>query len=77
MNHFSYIAGAIVKCAEDRGVGLDALTLADMQAVEPAITQEVFSVLSRDASVKARMSYGGTAPDRVREQLRFWKEKLK
>jgi argininosuccinate lyase len=48
-----------------------------MQAVEPGITQEVFAVLSLDASVKARMSYGGTAPDRVREQLFFWREKLK
>ena len=35
------------------------------------------AVLPLEASVKARMSYGGTAPDRVREQLRFWKEKLK
>jgi argininosuccinate lyase len=34
-------------------------------------------VLSLEASVKARTSYGGTAPERVREQLKFWKEKLK
>ena len=48
-----------------------------MQAIEPGITQDVFAVLSLDASVNARMSYGGTAPDRVREQLLFWRVKLK
>jgi argininosuccinate lyase len=48
-----------------------------MQKVEPAITQDVFSVLSLEASVQARTSFGGTAPERVREQLRFWKETLK
>ena len=37
----------------------------------------VYNVLSLEASVKARMSFGGTAPDRVREQLFFWREKLK
>jgi argininosuccinate lyase len=51
--------------------------LAEMQAIEPAITQDVFTVLSLEASVKARVSYGGTSPERVREQLKFWKEKLK
>ena len=53
-----------------------AHTLVD-QAVEPGITDEVYKVLSLDASVKARMSFGGTAPDRVREQLFFWREKLR
>jgi len=45
--------------------------------VEPAITEEVYKVLDLDASVAARMSYGGTAPMRIREQLVFWREKLK
>jgi len=59
------------------GVTLAKLPLAEMQAIEPAITQDVYAVLSLEASVKARTSYGGTAPERVREQLKFWKEKLK
>ena len=41
------------------------------------MTAEVHKVLSVEASVASRMSYGGTAPDRVREQIFFWKEKLK
>jgi argininosuccinate lyase len=72
-----HIAGSIVRRAEELNLPLEKLPLAEMQAVEPAITQEVFAVLPLEASVKSRMSYGGTAPDRVREQLRFWKEKLR
>ena len=72
-----HIAGSIVRRAEELGLPLENLPLAEMQKVEPGITKDVFAVLSLEASVKARMSYGGTGPDRVREQLRFWKEKLK
>ena len=46
-----HIAGSIVKLAEDKGVTLDKLPLAEMQTVEPAITDEVFKVLSPEASV--------------------------
>jgi len=72
-----HIAGAIVKQAEDLRLTLDKLPLAEMQAIEPGITEDVYKVLSLESSVKARMSFGGTAPDRVREQLFFWREKLK
>src|SRR5258705_10527756 len=71
-----HIAGAIVKAAEDKGVTLDKLPLADMQAVEPAISAEVFKVLSPEASVNSRMSLGGTAPARVKEQLHHWRSIL-
>ncbi len=72
-----HIAGSIVRRAEELNLPLEKLPLAEMQAVEPAITDAVFAVLPLEASVKARMSFGGTAPDRVREQLHFWREKLK
>ena len=72
-----HIAGSIVRRAEEVGVPLENLSLAEMQKLEPGITKEAMAVLSLEASVKSRVSFGGTAPDRVREQLRFWKEKLK
>jgi argininosuccinate lyase len=72
-----HIAGALVKAAEDKGVGLAALPLAEMQKIEPAITEAVFPILSLESSVNARMSLGGTAPARVREQVHFWREKLR
>ena len=72
-----HIAGSIVKLAEDAGVGLDALTLEQMQSVDPDITADVFKVLSLKSSVNSRISLGGTAPSRVREQLAHWKGLLK
>jgi argininosuccinate lyase len=71
-----HIAGSIVKAAEDAGVALEKLPLTEMQKFEPAITNDVFAVLSLEASVNSRESYGGTAPVRVREQIEFWREKL-
>ena len=71
-----HIAGSIVKRAEALGVTLDKLPLAEMQAVDPDITEDVYKVLSLEASVNSRMSLGGTAPARVREQLAYWRERL-
>ncbi len=58
-----HVTGRLVQLAESRGLDLAALPLADMQAVEPRITGEVFEVLTVDASVRSRMSEGGAAPD--------------
>jgi argininosuccinate lyase len=72
-----HIAGGIVKLAEAKGVTLDKLPLAEMQAIEPGITDEALAALSLEASVNARMSLGGTAPARVKEQIQFWRSHLK
>jgi argininosuccinate lyase len=72
-----HITGSAVKAAEKAGVGLSELPLAELQKLEPRITDKVFAVLTVDASVASRQSYGGTAPARVREQVAAWKEKLK
>ena len=71
-----HIAGTLVAVAETKGVDLADLTLADMQAVEPGITSQVFSVLTVDASVASRVSYGGTAPANVAREAARWLEAL-
>jgi len=71
-----HITGRIVAAASAKGVPLHRLPLADMQAVEPKITDDVFSVLSVDRSVKSRVSYGGTAPKNVKAQAKRWLKKL-
>jgi argininosuccinate lyase len=71
-----HVTGTIVKRAETKGRLLEELSLAEMQAVEPRITKEVFSVLSVDASVRSRTSYGGTAPQNVRKMARRWIKRL-
>jgi argininosuccinate lyase len=70
------ITGKIVARASEAGVALHRLPLAAMQAIEPRITEEVFSVLPVARSVKSRRSFGGTAPGNVRTQARKWLKKL-
>ena len=64
-----HITGAAVKLAEQRGVALDLLSLEDLQGIDTRIGGGVFAALSVDASVAARRSYGGTAPDQVRQRV--------
>ncbi|MDN2568371.1 argininosuccinate lyase [Aquibium sp. A9E412] len=72
-----HVTGRAVALAEERGRPLDRLALADLQAIHPAITDDVFSVLSVASSVRSRTSYGGTAPSEVRRQIRGWRKRLK
>ncbi len=71
-----HVTGRAVAAADERGVDLADLPIAALQEIEPRITEEVFSVLSVEASVASRRSYGGTAPERVREQIARWREIL-
>jgi argininosuccinate lyase len=64
-----HITGRAVKLAETKGCTLDALMLAELQAIDARIDERVYAVLSIDASVASRTSYGGTAPSQVRERI--------
>ncbi len=72
-----HVTGAVVKEAETRGVDLKDLPLDAMQAVEPRITEDIYSVLSVEASVTSRTSFGGTAPGNVKAAVKAAREKLK
>jgi len=67
-----HATGRIVAKAVEQGVALDRLPLSAMQAIEPRITGDVFSVLPVERSVESRVSFGGTAPDNVRAQANEW-----
>ncbi len=71
-----HVTGTIVKLAETQGVLLDALPLDAMQGIEPRITENIYSVLSVENSVKSRTSYGGTAPQNVRKMAQDWLARL-
>jgi argininosuccinate lyase len=71
-----HVTGAIVKLAESKRLGLEALSLADMQGIEPRITDTVFTVLSVENSVASRRSFGGTAPENVADAARKWLKRL-
>ena len=63
------VTGRLVGLAEEKGLSLDGLSLDDMQSVEKGITEAVLEVLGVDNSVISRDSFGGTAPERVRQAV--------
>jgi argininosuccinate lyase len=65
-----HVTGRAVKRAEELGLSLDALPLEELQQVDARIDARVYDVLSVDASVASRTSFGGTAPDNVRAAIR-------
>jgi len=71
-----HVTGTLVAEAEAKGIDLHELTLEDMQKVEPAITKDIYSVLSVESSVKSRTSLGGTSPDNVRAEAQRWRKHL-
>jgi argininosuccinate lyase len=72
-----HVTGKLVAKAAEKNIGLEDLSLAEMQEIEPRIGQEIFAVLGVENSVKSRTSYGGTAPDNVRAQAERWLEALR
>ena len=72
-----HTTGRLVAMAEAKNTDLAGLTLAEMQSVEPGITEEIFGVLTVEASVASRKSYGGTAPSNVAAQAQRWLAALK
>jgi argininosuccinate lyase len=71
-----HVTGSLVARAEAKGVDLPQLSLGEMREVHEGITEDVFGVLGVDNSVRSRTSFGGTAPERVREQIARWREAL-
>ena len=71
-----HVTGSLVALAEDKGIDLHELTLADMQSVHAEITEAVFDVLGVENSVASRTSFGGTAPSEVRKQITAWKDRM-
>jgi len=64
-----HIVGACVKRSEELGVELSALPAAEAAAIHAAVTPEALAALTVEASVASRISYGGTAPERVRQAI--------
>jgi argininosuccinate lyase len=71
-----HLLGQVVRRADELGVSLKELDLADYQAIHPNFGQDVYSVLSFQASVEARDAEGGTAPSAVKNQIERAKKVL-
>ena len=71
-----HVTGTLVAMAEEKGQDLPDLNLKEMKSVHDGIREDVFDVLGVENSVASRTSFGGTSPKRVREQAKYWKERL-
>lgn len=71
-----HVTGQLVSLAEKKKCDLSELSLEEMQEAEPKITRDIYTVLSVEASLASRKSFGGTAPERVKEQAEYWLHKL-
>jgi len=67
-----HVTGQLVALASERNIKLDEIPLADMTGAEARISQDIYNVLSAKNSVNSRTSYGGTAPDNVKQQALRW-----
>lgn len=70
------IVGRAVHLAIERHTTLDALPLADLQTLSPAIAADVYESLTLEGSINARDHFGGTAPVQVKARIQQAKEKL-
>ena len=70
------ITGKAVALAEAKGLELAAVPLQDLQALHAGIHSGVYEVLSLEASLNSRRSYGGTAPAEVKNRIAQWKTEL-
>jgi argininosuccinate lyase len=68
-----HVTGRVVALAESKGCDLADLPLGELQAIHPGITNAVYDVVTVEASVASRKSFGGTAPDEVRRQIAWWR----
>ena len=72
-----HATGRIVAMAAAASLPLHRLDLAELRKVHPGITAEVYDVLTVDASVASRVSFGGTAPANVLKEARRWLDELR
>ena len=63
------VTGTLVKLADEASMELHQLSLDDMQSVAPGITEAVYNVLEVEDAVNSRNSFGGAAPERVRDAV--------
>jgi argininosuccinate lyase len=68
--------GRMVRRALELGSGLRHLPLAEYRAIQPDLDESVYTVFDFEQSVARKASIGGTAPERVREQVATWQERL-
>ncbi|NIO32689.1 MAG: argininosuccinate lyase, partial [Gemmatimonadetes bacterium] len=71
------IVGTLVALCEKDGRQLAQLSLEEFQAHSPVIDRDVYEYLGAANVVKRYASAGAAGPVQARQQLAFWRERLK
>ena len=71
-----HVTGRLVAMAEAGDMDLADLDMAQMQSIEPRLTDAIYSVLTVEKSAASRTSFGGTAPSEVARQVAAWENRL-
>lgn len=71
-----HVTGRAVALAESKECELAELALSELQQLHGDITDAIYDVLTVQASVASRTSYGGTAPENVRTEVAEWRKRL-
>lgn len=64
-----HVVGSVVNYCIKHGKMLDALTMDEFHTFHSRIEQDIYPAITLEASVAARTSYGGTAPQTVKVQI--------
>ncbi|MGL4668679.1 MAG: argininosuccinate lyase, partial [Saezia sp.] len=72
-----HIVGSTVNYCVKHQKTLDALTLEEFHSFSERIDNDIYEAITLEASVAARKSYGGTAPEAVKHQIEVAKEVVK
>lgn len=71
------ITGRIIRRCIDKGKGLSDLSISEYKSFSDIIESDIYNFISIEESVNAKKSYGGTAPEMVKEQIKRFKKRLK
>jgi argininosuccinate lyase len=64
-----HVVGRLVRKLSEEGRALKDLTLQDLKAHHPLFAEDALPLLRLESAIHQRRSYGGTAPEAVRERL--------
>ena len=70
------ITGALVRACEEQDIELWEASSATLADIDSRLTDDVRQTLTLEAAIAARSGWGGTAPERVREQIARLKSAL-
>jgi argininosuccinate lyase len=71
------VSARAVRICVERGIELGQLPLADLQSLSSAVGSDISQALSIEGSLASRRHIGGTAPERVRAEITWQRERLR